>query len=104
MDISGVKVTARQAAARRYPLQFITDFAGAVLDGETGKLLEYRHLIKQPKYKEEWGYSFGNEIGRLCQGMPGQNDGTNTMFFIAKNEVPSDRKKDVTYGRICCNV
>ena len=29
--------------------------------------------------------------------MPGRNKGTNTMFFIRKNQVPRDRSKDVTY-------
>ena len=104
MDISGVKLTARQASAWSFPMQFITGFAGSVLDGETGELLEYWHLIKRPRYKDDWGYSFGNEVGRLCQGIPGQNDGTNTMFFIEKDEVSWDRKKDVTYGKIVCNV
>ena len=46
--------------------------AAAVLDGDTGKLLEYRHLMKNPKYKKIWGNSFGNEVGRLAQGMPGR--------------------------------
>ena len=68
-------------------MQFLADFAGAVLDNETGKLLEYRHLIKRPKYKKDWGYSFGNEIRRLAQGMTGRNTGTDTIFFIHKGEI-----------------
>ena len=32
--------------------------------------------------------------------MPGRNTGTNTIFFIKKNQVPQDRAKDVTYGLI----
>jgi hypothetical protein len=32
--------------------------------------------------------------------MPGRNIGTNTIFFIKKNQVPQDRAKDVTYGLI----
>ena len=36
--------------------------------------------------------------------MPGQNDGTNIIFFIHKGEVPIERWKDVTNGRIVCNV
>ena len=32
--------------------------------------------------------------------MPGQVKGTNTIFFIDKENVPADRWKDVTYGRI----
>ena len=88
----------------RYPLEFLTDFAGSVLDAETGELLEYRYLIKRPKYKDDWGYSFGNEIGRLAQGMPGRVEGTNTIFFINRDDVPPDRWKDVTYAQIACNV
>ena len=80
--------------------------AAAVLDGDTGKLLEYRHLMKNPKYKKIWGNSFGNEVGRLTQGMPGRiskEKGTNTMFFVKQNEIPQDRQRDVTYERIVCN-
>ena len=94
----------RSAASRRFPFKFLTNFEGSVLDGDTGELLEYWHLIKRPKYKDDWGYSFGNEIGRLAQGMPGRNNGTNTLFFIDRNEVPADRWKDITYGKIVCNV
>ena len=46
-------------------------------------MLEYRHLMQNPDTKEEWGYSFGNEIGRLAQGMPGKVEGTDTIKFIA---------------------
>jgi hypothetical protein len=42
-------------------------------------------------------------MGRLAQGMPGRNSGTNTLFFIDRSEVPADRWKDVTYGEIVCN-
>jgi len=103
IEISGSCPSARQLASRKYPAQFISDYANAVLDDETGELLEYRHLIKRPKYKEQWGFSFGNEIGRLAQGMPGRNTGTNTIFFIHKSEIPPDRWRDVTNGRIVCN-
>ena len=98
------KPTAQQASRRRYPMQFLCEFAGAVMDGATGELLEYRHLIKRPKYKAEWNYSYGNEVGRLAQGMKGRVEGTNTIFFIHKHEIPKDRRKDCTYGKINCNV
>ncbi len=58
--------TNQQAATRRYPVAFIRDFASAVLDEETGNLLEYRHLLKHPKYKDIWSKSFGTEIRRLA--------------------------------------
>ena len=104
-EISGGKngITAKSAASRKFRIQFLCDYAAAVLDHETGEMLEYRHLIGRPKYKKEWGVSFGNEIGRLAQGMPGRVEGTDTIHFIHKNQLPADRWKDVTYGRICCN-
>ena len=36
--------------------------------------------------------------------MPGQNVGTNTIFFIRKSEIPPERWKDVSYTRIVCDV
>ena len=54
----------------------------AVMDSKTGKMLEYRHLRQNAETREEWGHSFGNEIGRLAQGMPGRVEGTNTIKFI----------------------
>ena len=85
-------------------MQFLVDLAASVFGKETGELLEYRHLIKIPKHKKAWGHSFGNEIGRLAQGMPGRNIGTNTIFFIHKSEVPENRWRDMTSSRIVCNM
>ena len=97
MEIPGYTApfTPAQAAARRYPLQFLCDFAYAVLDDDTGDLLEYRHLIKHPKYKDTWSQSFGQEIRRLATT-------TETIFFINKQDIPENRKGDITYGRIVC--
>jgi len=69
---------------------------------DNGDMLEYRHLMKRPEYKEQWSTSYANEIGRLAQGIKGRVTGTNTMFFIHKGEVPKDRIRDTTYGRITC--
>eukprot|EP00804_Cyclotella_cryptica_P015967 CCRYP_004129-RA/>CCRYP_004129-RA protein AED:0.18 eAED:0.18 QI:0/0/0/1/0/0/2/0/948 len=69
----------------------------------TGELMEYRHLIKDPKYSTTWRKAYGKELGRLAQGIPGLIQGTNTIVFIAKDDVPTDRSRDVTYGRICAN-
>jgi hypothetical protein len=88
--------TAKQASARKYPLQFLCDFAYAVLDDETGDLLEYRHLLKHPKYRDVWSKSFGREIRRLATT-------TETIAFVAKQQIPQQRRKDITYGRIVCD-
>ena len=45
VDILGRFLMAKQSAPRSYPLQFLVDFAGAVLDNETGELLKYCHII-----------------------------------------------------------
>ena len=83
-------------------MQLLYELAGAVMD-VNGELLQYRHLIKRPEYREIWGRAYGNEVGRLAQGLPGRVEGTDTIRFIPKHEVPSDRFKDVTYGQIVCN-
>ena len=36
--------------------------------------------------------------------MPNRVDGTDTMFFIDENKIPKNRQRDVTYGRIVCDV
>ena len=51
------------------------------------------------KYKNVWAKSYANELGRLTQGIR-DIPRTNTMFFINKSDVPADRCKDITYGRI----
>ena len=35
--------------------------------------------------------------------MPGRVQVTNTMFFVCKQDIPTDRKKDITYRQIVCN-
>ena len=103
VNLSGSCPSAHQCSRRKFPMKFLTDYAGAVLN-KSGELLEYRHLIKRPEYKQAWGHSFGNEIGQLAQGMSGRNKGTNTLFFIHKHKVPPERWKDMTYAQIVCNV
>ena len=50
-------VTPSNAARRRYPRNFILEWAMPVLDEETGKTLEYPHLRKHPKYQLVWKQS-----------------------------------------------
>ena len=66
------------------------EMANAVI-GEGGESLEYKQLIADPKTRATWSHSYGNELRQLAQGMPGRNTGTNTIFFIHKNQVPSER-------------
>ena len=84
---------------RCIPMTWFCEMANAVI-GENGELLEYKHLIANPKTQRIWSFLYGNEIGRLAQGKPGRSTGTNTFFFIHKNQVPKDQTRDVTYGLI----
>ena len=105
LDILGTggKLSNQNISARRFLMNFICEWANSVIDRETGGLFEYSYLIKHPKYKEEWGISFVNKIGRLWQGIDGRAVCTDTMFFIDRSEVGRDRFKDVTYGKINCH-
>ena len=78
--------------------------AMAVLEKDMGKLLKYRQLLQDPRYKKEWSKSAANEFGCLAQGVGDRVKGTNTMKFICKKDVPSDRTRDVTYGSFLCKV
>ena len=83
-------------------------YANSVIDEETGRALEYRHLIQDPKYKKVWNEAGCKEFGRLFQGY-GKNangtkiaEGTNTCHWIRKNLIPA--KKKVTYARTVVDI
>ena len=95
-DILQHSMSARVLMSRRFPKEVIV----SVLNEETGELMEYRHLIFNPKYSELWQNSYGNKLGRLAQGMPGRVEGTDIIFFVHKKDVPAHRWRDITYGRI----
>jgi hypothetical protein len=73
-----------------------------VFDESTGRMLEYRQLINDPRYRDTWHRSAANEFGRLAQGVGNRITGTNTIQFICKEDVPKDRS--VTYGRFVCTI
>jgi hypothetical protein len=77
--------------------------ADAVINEETEKLMEYKDLLKDPKYREDWSRAAANEFGRLFNGVGKNADGTqrivgtNTCHWIRRSQVP--RGKKVTYAR-----
>jgi hypothetical protein len=97
------KTTVNETIADRVA-QRRREAAHAVLDQETGELLEYRRLQKHPRFKEVWNRSAADEFGRLAQGIGGRIKGTNTMQFVHKKDIPFDRLKDVTYIKFVCTV
>jgi hypothetical protein len=74
--------------------------SNAVIHPVTGKEMEYMALMKKPHLQPLWKRGFGNECGRLFQGIR-DIPGTDTCFFISLTNVPKD--KNITYGKIVCN-
>ena len=63
----------------------------AVMDEQTGRLLNYKQLIRDPKYKENCSTSSANEFGRLSKGFCGHiKTPTNTIKFIIKGPTVSN--------------
>ena len=94
--------------AKDHPLP--QHFAYSVWDDETGRMLEFRHLLnhKNSDIKKKWGRSGANEYGRLMQGIGKKRppeeriEGTNSMQFIKKKQVP--KGKIITYARFVADI
>ena len=97
VEVTERQVSPRQLSQRKFP----TEFLNAVLNKDTGELMEMRHLMKNPKYSELWRKSYTKELGRLAQGIPGTK-GTNTIVFIKYDDIPLDRRRHVRYGKTVC--
>jgi hypothetical protein len=74
--------------------------ANAVIHPVTRKEMEYSALMKDPHLQRLWTRGFGNECGRLFQGIR-DIPGIATCFFIDLKNIPNDRK--ITYGKIVCD-
>jgi hypothetical protein len=103
MELAGISACPRKLAQRKFLSQLLLEMVNAVMDLETGDMMEYRHLLKNPKYRDTWSKAFGKEIGRLAQGQEGIVEGTDALEFISKDQVPPERRKDFTYARICAD-
>ena len=99
VDIAQLRLSPAALSGRRFPIEMLN----AVLDEDTGELMEYRALMKHPRYRTLYAQSYAKELGRLAQGIPGVVKGTNTIFFVDKSDVPADRWRDITYGRVVVN-
>jgi hypothetical protein len=74
--------------------------ANAVIDPTTGKEMKYSALMKDPRLQPLWTRGFGNECGRLFQGIR-EIPGTDTCFLIKLTNIPKDRH--IIYGKIVCD-
>jgi hypothetical protein len=64
------KISAAKLTTRKFLLIWLCKMANFVISKQ-GELLEYCHLIANPKTLATWTNSYGNKLGRLAQGMPG---------------------------------
>ena len=67
---------------------------------ENGKKQSIDDLITGPN-KKIWLRSTANELCRLAAGIPGRVEGTKTVAFIHKSQVPKDKR--VTYANMVCD-
>ena len=58
-DVGQYRMSACVLASQKFSQEVVA----AVLNKETGELIEYRHLVGNPKYRELWQYSYRNEVG-----------------------------------------
>jgi hypothetical protein len=56
-----IKPSAQKMASQQFPMTWLCEMANSVI-GENGKLLEYRHLIANPKTRTTWIHLYGNEL------------------------------------------
>ena len=85
VDVTQLNITPENCSRRKFPIKMLN----AVLYEDTGELMEMRHLMKNSKYRELWAQSYGNKLGCLVQGMSYRVEGTNTIFFIDKQDTPT---------------
>lgn len=92
----------RRKSKRKYKWR-TSHTASSAINVDTGKLSEYRQLIKSSE-GPLWEWSSCEEWARLAQGLPThgipREAGTDTIRFIRFQDVPKGRK--VTYPRCVC--
>jgi hypothetical protein len=77
-----------------------TPMMNAVLHTDPGKEVQYKDIMQKPTLGPKYKTGFGNELGRLCQGIR-DIQGTNTCFFVDLYNIPKDGK--ITYGKLVCD-
>ena len=100
--------TPARAAACRYPAAIFQYLALPVLDKETGKILEYRQLRKDPRCAPIWNTSYTNELGQLCQvvgeGTKGPRkqrlEGTDMFRVMNYKDILKHKIKDVYHTMV----
>ncbi len=75
-EVMGRSIMARHTVLRQHP----SNMLHTVLGKTTGHLMDMRHLLVNPKYKELWGKSYPKELICLAQGIP-ESEKVPTLSF-----------------------
>ncbi len=94
VEVTQTPLQPAQLAQQKFPIVMLN----AVLNNDTGELMEMRHLLRNPKYTKLWGKLYTKELGLLAQGISGTK-GTDTIVFIKYDKIPLDRKRHITYRK-----
>ena len=96
-----IKSSEKQVPTPKITMEDLELFINAIIDPETGKILDYTHLISGERTCKTWEREAAKKFGRLMKGLPKMGIfGTETMEIIFAREFPSNRK--VTYAILYC--
>jgi hypothetical protein len=71
----------------------------AVLNNNTGELMEMHHLLRNPNHTKLWGKLYTKELGQLAQGVSGTKR-TDTIVFIKYGKIPLNRRRHIMHGKM----
>ena len=80
--------------------QYINMLEKSIICDETWESLEYRHVVRHDKQKNTFVKYFFNDLGYLEQRLGYRVKGTDTIFFLVHEKIPTERQKYVTYGQV----
>jgi hypothetical protein len=75
-----------------------------------GNFLKWHQLQTHPTLSATWNTSYANKLGHLCQGIgtgPSEGKrikGTNTLFLIPYDKIPSNCRREITYSNVVYKV
>jgi hypothetical protein len=98
------KHTSPRQSARLAKLERKIYKALAVMDKATGKMLNYRQLLRHPKYSADWQLFVCQRIWTPHKWCRWSRERHHTIKFIKKSKIPRDRQCDVTYGQFVCTI
>jgi hypothetical protein len=75
-----------------------TPMMNLVLHTASGKEIQYKDIMQHPTLGPKYKTGFGNELGRLCQGIR-DIEGTNTCFFVELSNIRKYQKINIRWRK-----